>query len=113
MIKPKDVKDIDIAFGSIEGLLPPYDKIPKEFQHGKNNKWNKVVSQWFFMGLPQGTAFIPKKDIDKNKALRHIKAILSSFEPSTEHKESGCAYLLSLWFEDIKIPTEPLAKVTK
>lgn len=97
-----ELKDIDVAFGNI-GHLPKYSDIPEEFKRG-STKWNEITSTWFFSGLPQGTDFIPRKDVDGNKALKAIKAILVSWEPKHEHKEAGVAYLLSQWFEDVKIP---------
>jgi len=49
-----------------------------------------------------GRLSMPNDGIDQNKALRHIKAILGSFEPKHEHKEAAAAYLLSLWFKSVK-----------
>jgi hypothetical protein len=104
MLNPKKVIDVEIAFGGDIGeLLPSMDDIPDEFDLPGNTKWNKIISMWFFQGLPPETKFIPKDGIDSNDALRHIAAILRSFEPKHEHKESGCAYLMSLWFDDVII----------
>lgn len=102
---PTDVDDVMLAFPAhvVGKYLPEYEDIPEEFKRGRT-KWNDVMSQWFFKGLPGETEFIPKKDIDGSKALRHLKACLGSYEPSHEHKEAGVAYLMSLWFEDIIIP---------
>lgn len=105
-MEPLEVTDVDLTFGGgMEKLLPPYEEIPEEFRSSKT-EWNRIVSQWFFGGLPQGTEFIPKEGIDSNKAIRHIKTILHSFQPKHEHKEAGCAFLLSKWFTEIKIPPE-------
>ncbi len=99
-IQVQEVTDLDIVFGGrAMELLPPYSEIPEEFRDGRT-KWNKVVSDWFFCGL-KNCKWVPKEGIDTGKALRHIKAILGSFEPKHEHKEAGCAYLLSEWFEDV------------
>lgn len=104
MIKPIIVSDLDTVFdGKIEILLPQYDQIPDEFKNNKS-KWNKVVSDWFFFGL-KNCNWIPKEGIETKLALRHIMAILSSFEPKHEHKEAGCAYLLSKFFNDVTYET--------
>lgn len=94
----------DMAFGCL-AHLPPIDEIPDEFKNMNNEtKWNKIVSRWFFAGLPPDTEVFPKDGVDPSKALRAVGAILRSFAPKHEHKEAGCAFLLSEWFEDIKIP---------
>lgn len=111
MLQPQEVTDLDIAFGAnIEKLMPK--GIPKDFYRGRTEQ-NDIVSKWFYNGLPKGTEFIPKEGIDKNKALRHIKAILVSFEPSHEDKEASCAYLLSQWFEKVIIPGAPNNRINR
>lgn len=100
MLKPKEVTDLEITFGGdMDVLLPKWDDIPEEFKFG-HTRWNKVISDWFFMGL-KDVDLTPKESINANSAIRHIKAILSSFDPKHEHKEAGCAYLMSCFFEDI------------
>ena len=100
-IMPAEVSQLELAFGgNMAKLLPPYESVPAEFK-GHNGKWNNLVSTWFFQGL-KNAVWTPKPGIDKDKALRHIKAILGSWEPKHEHKEAGVAYLLSLWFDDVK-----------
>ncbi|MDR6884875.1 hypothetical protein [Bacillus sp. 3255] len=97
---PVDVNGLSIAFGGdMSKLLPAMSDIPKEFKEGRT-KWNDLVGTWFYRGL-KNTQFKPKDGIDKNKALRHVKAIMGSWEPKHEHKEAGCAYLLSEFFEDV------------
>lgn len=101
---PLPVSQIDITFGGdMDALLPPWEEIPEEFKRDRH-PFNKVVSKWFFGRLPPETDFRPKPGVDANAALRHVVAILRSFQPKHEHKEAGCAYLLSLWFTDICIP---------
>lgn len=80
-------------------LLPPYENIPQQFKSG-TTKWNRIFSQWFFEGLTN-CRFVAKEGIDKIEAVRHISAIMRSFEPSHEHKEAGCAYLMSEFFDDL------------
>ena len=101
MFKIQKVSDSDLQFGGrIDELLPQQSKIPEIFKKGRGTKWNDITSKWFYNGL-KNVKFIPKEGVETNKALRHIKAILSSWEPKHEHKEAGVAYLLSQWFEDI------------
>lgn len=103
-MQPKEVTDAEVVFGGrMEELMPPFETIPKKFQCCQT-KWNQIVSRWFFEGLPNSTEFTPQKGIDVEKAVRHLRAILRSFEPKHEHKEAGCAYLMSLWFDKIDIP---------
>lgn len=98
--EPKVVSNVDIAFGgSMKDLLPPWNTIPKEFQDEKT-PWNKLAVSWWCGKLARAT-FTPKDGIDALKAKAHIRAILVSFDPSTEHKMAGCAWLMSLWFESI------------
>lgn len=97
--KPQEVSQAELAFGGdMAKLLPLYTQIPDEFKRG-GGKWNKLASTWFFRGI-KNVVWTPKPGIDEGMALRHIKAILSSWEPKHEHKEAGVAYLLSLWFDD-------------
>ena len=86
--------------GNVDGWLPPYEEIPAEFKK-LGNKWAKLVSSWFFNGLDPSTEFHPKSGINKSEAIRHVGRCLRSFEPQHEHKEAGCAYLMSMWFEKV------------
>ena len=103
-MKPKKVDRLDITFGAtgqdLKKLMIPYEDIPDEFTN-HNNKFVKIVNKWFFDGLRDFEA-IPKEDIDVENALRHLRAIMASFEPKHEHKTACIAYLLSEWFEDIR-----------
>lgn len=104
-MKPIQVHDVDIAFGGdIDILLPPMNEIPEEFRK-RNSKWNDVVSDWMFGGL-KDCQWKPKEGIDTKEAIRHIQAVLVSFKPKHEHKEAGCAYLLSQFFVDVKYTRE-------
>jgi hypothetical protein len=99
--KPQEVNGLNLAFGGdMKKLLPPMSKIPMEFQESRT-EWNRLVSKWFFGGLKSFDCE-PKDGIDKQAAMKHVAAILRSWEPKHEHKEAGCAYLLSLWFKEPK-----------
>lgn len=86
----------------VDHLMPKYENIPKEFKNWNGRgKWNKVVSDWFFYGL-KNAKWTPKPGVDTQKALRHVKVVLGSWEPKHEHKEAGVAFLLNEWFVDVK-----------
>lgn len=100
MIPIPTVNHLDVALGcNALSLLPPWKDIPDEFKRDRS-KWCQVVSDWFFCGL-RDVKWTPKSGVDTQKAIAVIKACIGSFEPSHEHKEAGCAYLLSEWFEDV------------
>jgi hypothetical protein len=99
--KPKPVTKLDMAFGRINGLLPEEIEIPEEFQHWPpSTKFGRFICDWFFGGVVNITLKC-KDGITQAHILPHIEACLTSWEPSQERKESGCAYLLSLWLDDI------------
>ena len=105
--QPQDVDKLTMVFGcggDFAKLLPPYAEIPEEFRRG-HGKWNDFMSTWFFKGL-KGATITPKDGVDLGKALRHLKAIIGSFEPAHEHKEAAVAYLSSLWLEDYVLGAE-------
>jgi len=99
MIPVPELSDIDIAFVNIKHM-PKYSDVPEDFK-SRRNPYVEFVGQWFYLGRTQEDMdrLVPKDGIDKSKALAAVKAILGSFEPKHEHKEAGCAYLLSQWFE--------------
>lgn len=92
----------------MQKLLPPWNDIPEEFKRHRGTKWNGIITKWFFSGLPKETRFLAKPGIDTNTAKAHLRAILVSFEPEHEHKEAGCAFLLSKWFDDVIVPSDPV-----
>lgn len=101
-MKPQVISDVELAFpAKVKHLMPDMKDIPEEFKQfcGRGTKWNQLFSDWFYSGLSK-LDLVPKDGIDKNLALRHIRAVMGSFEPKHEHKEAAVAYLLSLWFTD-------------
>ena len=100
-MKPIIVNDAEVVYGGdINKLIPEYKDIPKEFK-SISNKWAKVFNDWFFCGL-KDVEWKPKQDINVDDALRHIEAVMRSWACKQEHKEAGCAYLMSEFFEDVK-----------
>lgn len=95
---PTEIDNIRTVFpASVHDLMPAWEDIPAEFRNmnARSGSWNHWASSWFFKGLDK---FPDAKDgIDQNIAVRHLKAIMSSWEPKHEHKEAAVAYLASLW----------------
>lgn len=96
---PQEVGGIDISFpAKVSHLMPKYEDIPKEFKDG-HTKWNDFFRDSFYCGISD-LKLCPKAGIDPQKAIRHVRSVMGSFEPKHEHKEAAVAYLMSLWFED-------------
>jgi hypothetical protein len=96
--QPQPVDDLALSFGGrMADLLPPVSEIPAEFHRHNGTEWNRRVSAWFFSGLKG--RLVPREGVDSRVAVRHLQAILGSWEPKHEHKEAGVAYLMSLWFD--------------
>ena len=95
--------------GDIKKLLPAMVDIPEEFKcHNRPTEWNQLFSTLFFCG-GSIAHLVAKPGIDKTNAIKHIRACMASWEPKHEHKEAGCAYLFSLWFEPQAKP-EPVTQ---
>lgn len=108
--KPVELNGVDAAFGPKGGimqLLPKWEEIPEDFRNerGEAKKWVKILGDWFFAGIKL-TNVVMKNDIEKKFAIRHIGCVMHSWEPKHEHKIAGCAYLLSLWFEELEYVKE-------
>lgn len=94
-----EIDNLTLAIAaSVEHLMPKYSDIPDEFKR-TSNKWNLFFNQWFFRGI-NNFSLTPKKGVNAKKALRHISAIMHSFEPKHEHKEAAVAFLLNEWFQE-------------
>lgn len=102
----KDIDNSTFAFaGSVLSLMPAEDEIPAEFKN-LSNKWNRIFNHLYFKNA-LSVKFSPKAGVDEIKALRQIRAIMRSYEPSHEHKEAAVAFLLSEWFTDVRIDCSP------
>jgi hypothetical protein len=94
-VKPHEItKDTNI-----HTLLPEINDIPIEFAN-PDNKWHKAVLTGFFAGINKNR-YREKSGIDKNKAITHLSFVISDWGLIHEHKISGAAYLMSLWFDDV------------
>lgn len=96
-IEIPELSDVDLAFGTTKGL-PEYATVPDQFRRHKGTPWNELVSNMFFSGV-KGLKFVPQPGVDPNRAYRHVRALLGSWEPKHEHKEAGVAYLMSQYFK--------------
>ena len=82
--------------------MPEYKDIPDEFKNfNSTSKWNRFFDDMFFSGV-QDLVLFPKENIDDDRAFRHLMLWARSFEPSHEHKSAAFAYVMSLWFDDVK-----------
>lgn len=101
VIRPIEVSDVELAFGgNVVRLLPSYDEIPDEYKSA-TNEYNMFVSAWFFQGVGK-LEVSPRDGVNLSLAIRHIAAILRSFEPKHEHKIAGAAYLASVFLKRYK-----------
>ena len=101
--KPIDSGNNPFGPENIYDLLPPKDEIPTEFWHGRT-KWNTLFNNWFFVGVSD-LDFDLKDGIDGELMMSHIAHVMGSYAPKHEHKEAACAYLWSLWCNDVKYKT--------
>lgn len=104
--RPVEMSTMDAAFGKMDLLLPRWEEIPEEFKSWRGTgevakKWVHAIDCIFFRGI-QVIEVVMKNGIDKKVAIKHIMSILHSWEPRHEHKVAGAAYLMSLWFDEIK-----------
>lgn len=90
-------------------LLPPLEEIPAEFKRADDPKvdrrtaWNGLWAYWFYNGLPADTAFYSKPTVPVGPAIRHVSVCVhSGSKVERYHKEAGCAYLMSLFFEKVE-----------
>ena len=88
----------------VDDLLPAWSEIPEEFKRPDGTKWNRVVSDWFFYGL-RNVVWTPRPGVDASEALARVETCVRSWQPRHEHKEAGCAYLLSECFADVSYET--------
>lgn len=94
--QPQQVSDVLLAFpANVTGtLLPPIEVIPGEFRTHAHPLC-QLASSLFFEG--GGITWNWNDGIDGVSGVRHLQAVLRSFEPKHEHKIAGVAYLLSRW----------------
>ena len=106
-MKPQIIDDVTFAFpASVSHLMPSKDEEGYEIYRknwANNNSWGfKLFDDWFYNGLKEGAKFYPKEGIDSKQAIRHIRTIMASFEPSHEDKIAACAFLIEYWFDKVE-----------
>lgn len=89
--------------------MPEPEEIPKEFWSGrgfhsaKAEPWVDFAGSYCVGCVDIETVEFGRKDgIDGEAAFTQINAIARSFAPKHEHKEATVAWLLSMWFTDVK-----------
>ena len=100
----KPLSGDELAGKSAIEVMPAREDLPQDFRvnwHSDKQEWCRFVSGIFY----NGGKFLsnPKDGINKDDARIHFQHIISSWEPSHEHKTGGAAYLLSLWFKDLTV----------
>lgn len=101
MFPIREVTGAQLVFStSVEGFIPPYEQLPQEFKSygSKNVCWEiRLFTDWFYRGVKY-LVLVPREGVDKEKALRHVRYVMGSWEPKHEHKTAGVAFLLREWF---------------
>lgn len=95
-MKPIEVSQIELACGGDMRKLMPSAEI---LSHPPRGWGGNLFSKLFFDG-GDVSHLRAKEGIDGAMALRHIRAIMGSYDPQHEHKAAACAYLFELWFEE-------------
>jgi len=97
--QPQAVDRLDAAFGGRVGeLLPTWEELPACYRNANSRRPSvQFVEDWFYTGL-NGLQCEPRPGVDVHKALMHIRACLTSFEPAQEHKTGGVAFLVDHFF---------------
>lgn len=109
---PQEITDVELAFPTaVKGKLPDYSEVPEEFKKN-DNPWVKLFEKMFYEGL-QDPKFYGKDGINPEKAYRHIRYVMGSWEPKHEHKTAGVAYLMSLWFQKVEHYHEGAVRVVE
>ena len=99
--KRTPVPDLDaasVAFGNIKHM-PRYADLPEVFKDYDKHPACRFVSTWFFRGVSKSDFPPTREGVDKDKAIRALKAIIGSFEPKHEHKIAGAGFLANEWFD--------------
>lgn len=109
MFKIQEVSNHEVFFGSknYKRLIPDLkDKELEIFVKGnKRNKWNRLSFDWIISNEIddiQIKKIDVKPGIDKLKAARHFKAVLSTVDIPIEEKRIYLAYFLDQWFLNIE-----------
>lgn len=98
--QPTEVSQLDMAFATnVSHLMPSYDEIREQYNPNRRLPSLRLFRDIFYRGIKSADGLVPREGIDKNKALRHIRTVMSSWEPKHEHKEAAVAFLFDKWFD--------------
>ncbi|WP_404415447.1 hypothetical protein [Brevundimonas vesicularis] len=92
-----EFSDVQIAFGASQGAYLTREQMGDDFYCDRND-FTRHAQGLFFNGgpiLPAGRRWKP--EIDRVKAARAIKALLSSFDPKHEVKIGTVGFALCHW----------------
>lgn len=100
---PQEISKVQQVFpANIGPLMPPVEDIPEEFYDSfPKNKWVSLFNDMFFTGL-KSLDFEPMDNINPQAAMVHIRTIMGSYEPKHEYKAAAVAFLMSIWYKDVK-----------
>jgi hypothetical protein len=91
--------DATVAFGAPRSAYLTREQMGDDF-YGDRNKFTSAAQSLFFKGgklADHGLKF--RAGIDRDKAVRAIRALLCSFDPKHEIKIGTVGYALSQWCE--------------
>lgn len=93
---PDDLKAVNVAFGAKRKHYLTREQL-KDW-YGRGTRFHEAAQSLFFNGgklADHGLAFKP--DIDRDKAMLALRALLCSFEPKHEIKIGTVAVALANW----------------
>lgn len=98
--QPIEVSDVLMVFpGQVDHLMPPESKFTDDL--GQED-FRQLASDWFYHGITIAEEkTVPRPGIDLNKAYRHLRCVLGSYQFSQEYKINAIALLCEAWFEQI------------
>lgn len=91
---PQETPERGIMF-KVAHLMPPWEEV--QHLYNSHDPWEDLFESWFFSGF-RGFQVDSNDGIDPNAALKHVRCVMRSFEPSHEHKTASCTFLLKEWF---------------
>lgn len=102
---PVELTDVELAFPA-HGLR----LMPERGTFERKPDWEALAKNWFGNEVKDinllGSLFMAEHDFDPEKAWRHLRAIMGSFEPKHEHKIEAVGFLLGTWFRWCQWTTE-------
>jgi hypothetical protein len=110
VVKPKELSKLDVVLSTnVSHLMPTKEPDYAEYRENwhRSKSWgSKLFMDMFYRGLTS-LALVPKVGIDSDAALKHIRAIMSSWEPKHEDKVASCTFLFEHWFESATWEPKP------